>query len=400
MAIDFQQVQKQVRALGENASQHAGEMEDQRKRACGLLDSNAQDSQRLIQRVERITRLYDPNLRCAIPAVNLPTPPEALNQRIPLPELPFQVTLIAADGSQIYPDRHEQVSFSLINIGAIQTVLGSQEPPQVTIDSRLLYDEQLHTSTGIKTESQISLMRDLEERKLLARLAGESPTGAVTFTDGPMELWGAKDTQESQEFQQSLEKYLAVLQTLHANGGTIAGYVDKPTANLVVRLLEIALLDEADLAKVKDTYPLHRVSDRYIFQTLLKPGERSAIFGMQSRSARHYHAELSLHFFYLNVGRPGKPWLARIEIPAWVAGDPKSLNDLHAVLYHQCQIMGSRPFPYLIHRAHEAAVVSFDEKSQVTQMIVDELYRRRVGVDDLSYKQSAKNQTGRTRYER
>jgi len=400
MAIDFQQVQKQVRALGENASQHASEMEDQRKKARDLLDSEAHDATWLNQRVERITRLHDPNLRCAVPAVHLPTPPEALNACLPLPNLPVQATLIAADGSQIFPDRHEQVSFSLINIGAIQMVLGSQEPPQVTVDSRLLYDEQLHTPTGIKSESQISLMRDLEERKLLAHLAGESPTGAITFTDGPMELWGAKDAQENLEFQQSLEKYLAVLQRLHANGGTIAGYVDKPSANLVVRLLEIALLDEADLAKVKDSYPLHRVSDRYLFQTLLKPGERSAVFGMQSRSARHYHAELALHFFYLNVGRPGKPWLARIEVPAWVAGNPERLDDLHAVLYHQCQIMGSRPFPYLIHRAHEAAVVSFDEKDQVSQMIVNELYRRRVGVDNLSYKQSAKNQAGRTRYER
>jgi hypothetical protein len=59
--------------------------------------------------------------------------------------------------------------------------------------------------------------------------------------------------------------------------------------------------------------------------------------------------------------------------------------------------MGSRPYPYLLHRAHETAVVTQEEKAQVTQMIALELRRRGVEVGEQSYKQSAKGLGKRTR---
>jgi len=74
------------------------------------------------------------------------------------------------------------------------------------------------------------------------------------------------------------------------------------------------------------------------------------------------------------------------------------LDNLHAVLVHQCRMMGSRPYPYLLHRAHEAAVVSLQEKEQVTQMIALELRKRGVIVGEQSYKQAAKDSAARTRY--
>ena len=66
-----------------------------------------------------------------------------------------------------------------------------------------------------------------------------------------------------------------------------------------------------------------------------------------------------------------------------MAGDRQRLDDLQAVLFQQCQILGSRPYPYLIHRAHEAAVVSLEEKEQIQQMIVRELFSRGVELDDF-----------------
>ena len=80
-----------------------------------------------------------------------------------------------------------------------------------------------------------------------------------------------------------------------------------------------------------------------------------------------------------------------------MAKDDQRLDSLQAVLREQCQILGSRPFPYLIHRAHEAAVVALEEKEQVEQMIVNELYRRGVEVEEESSKQFAKDQAGKKR---
>jgi hypothetical protein len=61
-------------------------------------------------------------------------------------------------------------------------------------------------------------------------------------------------------------------------------------------------------------------------------------------------------------------------------------------------MMGSRPYPYLLHRAHETAVVTLDDREQVTQMIALELRRRHVEVGEVSQKQGSKDLGGRTRY--
>jgi hypothetical protein len=167
----------------------------------------------------------------------------------------------------------------------------------------------------------------------------------------------------------------------------------------VVRLLEVAQATTEDLAEMKKFRPLKGVTDRELFREVLAAGERSAIFAIQSRSSSQYQGEISLCFFYLNVGKPDKPYLTRVEIPRWVAEDASMLDNLHAVLVSQCRMIGTRAYPYLLHRAHETALVSLEDKEQVTQMIVNELRKRGVAVDGESAKQYNKDISGkRTRY--
>ena len=190
----------------------------------------------------------------------------------------------------------------------------------------------------------------------------------ITLTDGPLELWTTtlEEGSVAGEFKKSLDQYLAVLRQLYELNVATAGYVDKPGADLVVRLLEVAKAEAGDLAKMRKYRPFKGVTDRELFRDVLQPGERSAIFGIQSRSSKPYQGELRLHFFYLNVGKEEHPYLARVEIPAWVAEDQSMLDNLHAVLVSQCRMIGARAYPYLLHRAHETAVVSLEEKDQVT----------------------------------
>lgn len=390
MALDFQQVRQQVYELGENALARQEQMIKLRATAAALLESYADDLDRLRQKVDTVVHSYEPSLRCALPLA------EPLNGHYPTPALPSQVTLLAADGSQINPDRHSPVDYCLINLGAIQMCFNSSEPPTVSSQCKLFYDNELYTPTGTLTEDLLALRRDLTERNLLATLVAQAPPPVITLTDGPIELWGAKDsTGEGSEFQKSLEAYLEALKQLCKSGAATAGYVDKPGANLVVRLLEVALTPDDELPHIRKAHPLRGVIELDLYRDLLAPGERSAVFAMQSQSAKLYEGQLGLHFFYLNVGRPGHPWLSRVEIPAWVAQDSELLDRLHASLVHQCRILGSRPYPYLLQRAHEAAVVSLEEKEQVTQMIMLELRRRGVLVGEESYKQANKTLGGR-----
>ena len=85
--------------------------------------------------------------------------------------------------------------------------------------------------------------------------------------------------------------------------------------------------------------------------------------------------------------------------PAWVARQPPLLNRLHAALVTQSSPLGSRPFPYAIHRAHEVAVVHPEEKDQINDMIAQEYQTLGLPVGDRSNKQIAKDNSGkRTRY--
>lgn len=400
MTLDFQRVQEQVRKLGANATSRQQHTKEMRLVAESLLHQFAGQFERLRERVEQATR-FDQNLRCAVPPEPSLVYQEPIDSRHPLPPMPAYATVIAADGSQIPLDRHAEVEYCLINVGAVRQVMGSSKAPQTHIQSQLLFDDALWTGTGTITDATLAVMRDRYERTILADLLDGATGPVVTFTDGQMELWGSVDSSgDGSQFSYQLEQYLNALRRMCTAGAISAGYVVKPYANLVIRLLEVNLIAETELADIRRQFPLRGATDLHIFCKLLEPGERSAVFSLHSFSARQYRDELALHFFYLNVGRAGHPALARVEIPLWVAADQQKLNNLHAILVAQCRMMGPRPYPYLLHRAHETALVSFEEREQVTQMIVHELYRRGVEVGEQSQKQGLKEVQGRTGYKR
>jgi hypothetical protein len=394
MAIDFQQIYAKIKEIGIGARERRERIENVRKHARNLLEENANELDYLRRIVERATEA-DPNIRCALP-VN-----ESLGSHIPVPGSVKEATLIAADGSQINPDRHASVQFCLVNVGAISMCLNSHQSPLIFTESELLYGDELDTTTGTMTEGMIALRRDLKERAKLEELSRETEGPVVTFTDGPIELWGASGGEDAESFHEALRNYQSVLSRLQERGIITAGYVDKPAANLVLRLLELILAQREGKKNFRDYHPLRGASDRWLygekFTPLLEPGERSAVFAIQSKSGKDYQGVLSPHFFYLNVGTIGHPWPVRVEIPKWVADDPEKMDLLHAALVEQCRMMGSKPYPYLLHRAHEVAVVKHEEKYQVEQMLEQELRRQDEEMDVGSNKQSAKGLQGRTR---
>jgi hypothetical protein len=390
MALNFQQIFEKVRQIGQGARLRQETQDALRKRACSLLEDWADKAAELNGKLER-ARQSDPSLRCAIPLG------EPLNYHASLETASIApVTLIAADGSQIVPDRHAAVLFGLINVGAIVLSGEADEAPRVLNDSRLSFDDEVVNWT----DGLVALQRDLAERRKLLEISKEYSPPLVTLTDGPLQLWEARESNEVLGYEQALKEYLSVLAQLQERGAITAGYVDKPSSNLLVRLLEVVLTPEKDLNNLHDQHPLLGVSDLWLFDQLLQPGERSAIFALQSHSKAVYHGTLALHFFYLNVGQAGHPKSARIEIPAWVSQNPIYIDLLHKTLLEQCAILGARPYPYILHRAHEAAVVTLQDKQQIEQLLEIELRKSGGEVGEISGKQSTKDSgaAGRKRY--
>ncbi len=394
MPIDYQQIYTRIKEIGAGARERKKTLDERRTLARKLLAEYSSELDFLRSKVDA-AKQADANIRCALP-LN-----EGLASSYPAPDSVIQATLIAADGSQINPDRHAAIQYSVVNVGAITMKLNSGEAPEIVTDTELLYGDDLLPNGFPLSDGMVALKRDVAERTKLDELSKGIKGPVVTFTDGPVELWGAKG-EDTQSYLDYVEKYKTVLSRLQTRDVITAGYVDKPSADLVIRLLEIISADPEQLQKLREFHPLRGVSDRWLFgekeNPLLPPGHRSAIFKIQSSSEKSYKGVLELHFFYLNVGTEGHPWPVRVEIPRWVVDDKAKLDLLHAVLVEQCRMMGSRPYPYLLHRAHETAVVKNEEKQQIEQLLSMELRKNNEELDEGSNKQSAKDRGGRTRY--
>lgn len=393
MPIDYQQVYTRIKEIGAGARERKKTLDERRVLARKLLAENSSELDFLRSKVDA-AKQADANIRCALP-LN-----ETLASSYPPPDSVIQATLIAADGSQINPNRHAAIQYSVVNVGAITMKLNSGEAPEIFTETELLYGDDLLPNGFPLSDGMVALKRDVAERTKLDELSKGIKGPVVTFTDGPIELWGAKG-EDTQSYLDYVERYKAVLSRLQSRDVITAGYVDKPSADLVIRLLEIISADHEQLQKLREFHPLRGVSDRWLFgeakNPLLPPGHRSAIFKIQSSSDKSYKGVLELHFFYLNVGTEGHPWPVRVEIPRWVVDDKAKLDLLHAVLVEQCRMMGSRPYPYLLHRAHETAVVKNEEKQQIEQLLSMEIRNQDEEMDEGSYKQSAKDLQGRTR---
>ncbi len=394
MPVNLLDIQRKLKDFSAQANARQQVITHRQQELFNLMEGYAARLDELREGVDRAASRV-PNLRCAVPQ------DESLDFVGPKPDLPQRVTVLAADGSQINPSRHARVAFCVINVGVVKMVCGSGKVPEIYTQSHLLdYDSLFQPSGWMISEGMVALKRDLREREALAEFAGAFELPAISMTDGPLELF--QEPQESVEFARTLDHYLEVLGSLRDLGLMTIGYVDKPGSDLIGRLLELVQLSDDDLREYNHGgRRFSGVSDVSLVQDLLKaPGDRSAIFMIYSRNALRFGKDLMPHFFYLNVGKPGKPHLARVEIPGWVAWDREKVGLLQAVLTEQAAILGTRPYPYILHRAHEVAVVTMPEHQHVEEMIVAEFNRRGIPVDEKSYKQYHKDlDTKKTRYQ-
>ena len=385
MPLNYLNLKNQITDMGSTASARDAEMRSALEQLTAQINEQADEIialQKLVE--EEVSK--NKGLRCAVPVS------EALNTHVPV-NLPAPAcTILAADGSQITPDPHGTVLYGLVNIGVFRVQPGSGFVPSELTSSSLIYGDELHSSGGTVSEDMVNLLRDVQEREMLAQLAAVETEPVITLTDGPLELY--HEPRQEQSFKKHFDKYLHALDDLAVNSVITAGYVSRPRADLVVKLLSLASGDSPD---APDNSSYNGLTDIALFANLLAPGERSAIFRVQSRSANDYEGRKVLHFFYLNVSAGGVPAFARVEIPLWVVEKPEHIQLLHSVLVEQSRLSGSVPYPYPLLRAHEIAVVRMEDRQQLNTLIENELVRRGFPPSRKSEKQVHKDHSGRRR---
>lgn len=387
MTLELNKVTQQVARLGEQAAQRKHDLEALIPQVREILRAHRDDAA-LIELARRATDTK--RWRGAIPIG------EPLDSAIDPPPHPTRLSIVAGDGSQIYPDSHGIALYYVINIGTIVFRHGSGQAPIVstfpTVSSEVedLYeDEQLVSGPLINARRNLGELAQIAEQALHEVQHGE----AVALLDGTLALWARAET-ISKEQQDQLERdYIQQLTRLRDAHIPIGAFVSRPRSTMVALLARLATFDDPEGALsnvINNRSPAFSgLRDSAIFGQLLSPGQRSALFEVAPAWNTVYRDRgHSIHFFYVNVGTATQAAIARIEVPVWIAQDRSAVSVLHAAIVEQCKV--SPGYPYVLARAHEIAVVTSAERAEFDKMIAMQLTRQGVEAK-LSEKQFQKS---------
>lgn len=372
--LDLAQVQQQIGAMAREQQRMS---EDRLQRLDLAVAQAALESGRLTDFLRKLRASKTSWLLAGIS--------EALQATYPLPPRPEALTVVATDGSQITPSHHEVIPSFLLNISTVVLHYGTGERAVLRSAPTLFYrDEDLYTDYGGQrvqvTGDLLGMRRTLMECQTLMQQASQAQdTGHCTcaLSDGSLILWHLEGKPQDYK-QENLAQYLASLEQARQRQIPVAGYISRPRSRDVINALRVGLCPEpvahcercpyTDLPQLPCA-TIEGLSDRQLFQRLLKPGERTALFRSASRVLDEYGPH-RIAFFYLHVGAE----VVRLEVPQWVATTPALLDLMHAVAYDQAQKgMG---YPVALAEAHQHAVVRGAERDLFYEMVTAVMLRR------------------------
>jgi hypothetical protein len=306
--------------------------------------------------------------------------------------------VIASDGSQILPDRHERLPCFLVNVGLVDI---DYDTGRVRLESvpQLFWApaDVFCAFGGIRQEADgrvVAARRFAQECDALrgSLVGGETQ---IALMDGTLLLWWLDPSperlralEEHDVKPRTVKALNALLSAAHEKGCLPASYLSGPRTHDVVSMLKVVLCTEdpvdcdhcpyvsgakawhaqleiagASLLPVPDK-PCEEadpISDAGVFWSILEPGQRSPRFRSAARVTEVYDAPID--FFYVHTGVE----ISRVELPAWIT--PPQLEILASCVLDQCS--KGRGYPVALSEAHEQAVVRAADRKTF-----DELVRR------------------------
>ncbi|AQU05436.1 nuclease [Dehalococcoides mccartyi] len=356
--------------------------------------------QRLLDKVERSKTTF-----------LLARPAEIPNAVHQPPVLPQSYRILATDGSQIDVDRHQLSRCYLINIGRVQLEYG--KAPSASLESLpVLYarPEDMVISCGSKElaveGTLLGIKRSVEETRHLSEMADATAPGLPTLAlgDGTLILWSLLSKEFPEYVVENLLvdgylKYLEQIKNLNTKDRQVAlaSYISYPRSTDVVNTLRLLYcpyepancISKCDqLANGKRPCDiLSGITDSMLFDRILKPGERSALFASSSSILEKYYGEHRVYFYYLKTSEE----IARVELPAWTVHCAELLNLSHSLILEQCRL--GHGYPVSLSEAHEQAVVSGQDRRIFNQLVEEMLTASQINPSN-----SAKSLSKKTRW--
>jgi len=390
VSLEFDKVADQVERMGRHLSYVNMSLEDKLAIALERFEA-ATDLEAIHKRIELVRRSDVSGYRGAAPY------DEPVPSRFNPIESPESATVIAADGSQIYPDQHAAVPYYLTNIGLFAYYHGPEQrlPDQFT-DPQLVYAPLLlfdHERQLVNRET-VNARRAVAEMQALANMAwtlrGEARPLVALYDGTLLKYYSDREVTDA---RQIMSDYHGALVHLHDTQALLAGYIDATRSRVVISLLHLLSLAPEDVtqANLETDGDLEGLHDAALFGRVLGPGQRSAVMIQNSPHNLTYRRRgenYEIGFFYLNVANnPFRAEIVRLDIPVWVGRDKEAVESLQALILEQCAIQNSQ-YPYALTRADELAVVSHTDHSHLDEMIAMELLKY-----NLPVRQSSKLET-------
>ncbi|MFA6991401.1 MAG: DNA double-strand break repair nuclease NurA [Candidatus Babeliales bacterium] len=341
-------------------------------------------------------------------------------------------SVLAVDGSQVYPDRHiSGINCFLINIGQSHMEYGQpskanlSSQPYVFTPDNVFGDPSIrfamqHAATQITQDEReeeptrgafdklrtggeplqqvidfgnfspdvVDLKREELELEASFKTAHElnqkyltQNTPFAVLVDGSLIFWQLES--KSPEIKKYfLNKYFEHLNSFYEKNIPIAGYISMPKSRELINLLKIGLC-RFEIANCISCHSLHstfpckdvdHVLDTQIASTFLNQNFRSTIFYSNSKVVDLYPEHLKPCFVYLNIGKE----IIRLEFPIWMtqpshkamAGTAQKPTYLDLI----CKIaidqsIKGQGYPVVLSEAHEQAVIKNYDKDFFYQLI-------------------------------
>ena len=326
---------------------------------------------------------------------------EVPTRTVHAPSRPEIVTVVATDGSQIYPDRHVEPTYFLLNVSRIAFQYGTTEAPTLDTVPNLRFRDDLDAHfddllASMTTEVVSALRDEMELDQLLdvARAARTNDRPLVALADGTLIRWMIRGMHNRAVEERLIAAYTHLLQGFADDRLPLCSYISMPGNTEVVNLLRFDA-DELDVEDdvLSDGRPaLAGLLDRTVFDALLQDGQRSGLFRSPSRIQREYAAGTEICYFYLKVpASPGDGEIARVEIPAWVAQDTERVDLVHSVVLDECH--KGEGYPVALAEAHEHAVIRAPEREAFLALMERRL--RRAGLPSTGSQKRRAKRTAR-----
>ncbi len=274
---------------------------------------------------------------------------------------------VGIDGSQVYPDQRSAVKWAYIQSVGYRTGYSPLFACQfVDIGEQISNGDGLWADELVENDELMGLTnawRTLLEMRQGRDAAIQHPGSLVLFDNGLLPWLSVSGATADRQLKEYLDNLAAI------RPGLVAGYISGPQSRLLARLIH---LSEAKTVEDGMT-ECSGVLDQTIMRQALQPGERSALFLHGSpRNQVFQDIGAGVYFFFLKVN---KQEVARVEIPAWMAEDPRVVDTVHATALADARSTG---YPYVLAQAHNQVVITGEVATQLRN-VAETVYMQETG---------------------